>query len=174
LFAHSPTLTLPRYTQDNVIDKGQKKRAQVFGEPVAINDKQVRDSGYQVRQMDALIKAHGIPTRLVIRRWRLRPPYVTDPGRTGSEPPSCRRTTRSSITAPGCRAARWRPYFSGGRIRPRIRFVPRARRQPGGCRLGLDATATLAKGMRTFDTIENRGFILVGPPAVIHASTGPG
>jgi Phytochelatin synthase len=37
--------TIPRFTQDSVITKGKKTRAQVFGEPVAINGKDVRDFG---------------------------------------------------------------------------------------------------------------------------------
>src|SRR5262245_52855342 len=35
--------TLPRFTQDNVISKGQKTRAQVLGEPITINGKKIAD-----------------------------------------------------------------------------------------------------------------------------------
>jgi hypothetical protein len=45
---------VPRFTQDSVIDKGPKTRAQVLGEPVSIDGQQVRDFGYQLRQLDAL------------------------------------------------------------------------------------------------------------------------
>src|SRR5437867_3448095 len=41
--------TVPRFTQDNVIDKGPKTRAQVLGEPVIVDGKQTRDDGYQLR-----------------------------------------------------------------------------------------------------------------------------
>ena len=58
--------TIPRYTQDNVIVKGQKTRAQVLGEPVTINGKEVHDFGYQVRQLDEMLRANGLSTRLVI------------------------------------------------------------------------------------------------------------
>jgi len=37
---------LPRFTQDNVLDKGPKTRAQVFGEPVTIGGKQVQVSSF--------------------------------------------------------------------------------------------------------------------------------
>src|SRR6516162_11369761 len=57
---------LPRFTQDNVLDKGPKTRAQVFGEPVTIGGKQVKDFGFQLRQLDALLNANGLNTRLVI------------------------------------------------------------------------------------------------------------
>jgi hypothetical protein len=59
-------LVSPRFTQDNVIGKGQKKRAQVFGEPITINGKSVRDLGYQIRQLDEMLRANGAATRLVI------------------------------------------------------------------------------------------------------------
>lgn len=59
-------LTVPRYTQESVIAVGKKTRAQVFGEPVMINGKAMRDGGYQLRQLDQLLRAHGLDTRLVI------------------------------------------------------------------------------------------------------------
>src|SRR5262249_36089236 len=58
--------TIPRFTQDNVITNGQKTRAQVLGEPVTINGKQVTDFGYQVRQLDEMLRANGATTRLII------------------------------------------------------------------------------------------------------------
>src|SRR5689334_8734099 len=58
--------TVPRFTQDNVITKGQKTRAQVLGEPLAINGKQIRDFGYQVRQLNEMLRANGATTRLTI------------------------------------------------------------------------------------------------------------
>jgi hypothetical protein len=58
--------TVPRFTQDNVLTKGPKTRAQVLGEPVTINGKQIKDYGFQTRQFDELLKAHGLRTRLVI------------------------------------------------------------------------------------------------------------
>src|SRR6516165_3898094 len=57
---------LARFTQDNVLDKGPKTREQVFGEPVTIDGKQVQDFGFQLRQLDALLRANGLNTRLVI------------------------------------------------------------------------------------------------------------
>src|SRR5215467_8232919 len=57
---------IPRFTQDNVITKGQKTRAQVLGEPLTINGKQVQDFGYQVRQLDEMLRANGATTRLTI------------------------------------------------------------------------------------------------------------
>jgi hypothetical protein len=47
-------------------DKGKKTRAQVFGEPVAIDGKEVHDFGYQARQLDEMLRANGLTTRPVI------------------------------------------------------------------------------------------------------------
>jgi hypothetical protein len=54
--------TIPRFTQDNVITKGQKTRAQGLGEPITINGKQVTDFGYQVRQVDEILRANRVTT----------------------------------------------------------------------------------------------------------------
>ncbi len=59
-------LTVPRFTQDNVIGKGAKTRARVLGEPVAVDGKQVSDPGYQLRQFDELLRANDLVTRLVV------------------------------------------------------------------------------------------------------------
>jgi hypothetical protein len=154
-------LTLPRYTQDSVIDKGQKKRSQVFGEPVAIGNKQVPDSGYQVRQLDALIKAHGIPTRLVIVDGG-----VTDEQIRAELDQNLRRAGDYAIVNYRRRDV---GQQGGGHISPVGAYDRESDSflvldvNPGAARWVWMPTATLAKGMRTFDTIENRGFILVGP-----------
>jgi phytochelatin synthase len=58
--------SIPRFTQDNVITKGQKTRAQVLGEPLTLNGKQITDFGYQVRQLDEMLRANGVTTKLTI------------------------------------------------------------------------------------------------------------
>lgn len=59
-------LTVRRHTQESVIATGKKTRAQVFGEPSLIDGKLSRDGGYQLRQLDELLRAHRVETRLVI------------------------------------------------------------------------------------------------------------
>ena len=46
--------------------KAARLRAQVLGEPVTINGKEVHDFGYQVRQLDEMLRANGLSARLVI------------------------------------------------------------------------------------------------------------
>jgi phytochelatin synthase len=153
---------IPRYTQDNVIVKGQKTRAQVLGEPVTINGKQVHDFGYQVRQLDEMLRANGLSTRLVI---------VDD----SKSEPVIRADLVGSLEHPG-------DYVIVSYLREAVGQRGRGHISPLGAYdaqsdsfLVLDVnpsragwvwmpTATLVKGMRTFDTVENRGYILVNAP----------
>ena len=57
---------VPRYTQDGVIDKGRKTRAQVLGEPITNGGKATRDFGYQLRQFDEMLRGNGLTTRVVV------------------------------------------------------------------------------------------------------------
>ena len=152
---------VPRYTQDNVIAQGAKTRAQVLGEPRVIDGKTQRDFGYQLRQFDQLLRANGLATRAV----------VVDDNKPATE-------IRAELVA--------------GLMRPDDYVVVNYRREAVGQKGGghisplgaydaasdsflvLDVnpaaaswvwmpTATLVKGMRTFDTVENRGYVIVAP-----------
>lgn len=152
-------LTVPRFTQDNVIDKGPKTRSQVLGEPVLINGKSVQDFGYQTRQMDEMLRSNGLATRLVIVDDRKPEADIrTDLIQNLSTPGNYVIVTykRSAVGQQG-----------GGHISPVGAYD-----QQSDSFLVLDVnpssagwvwmpTSVLVKGMRTFDTIENRGYILV-------------
>jgi phytochelatin synthase len=153
---------IPRYTQDNVLVKSPKTRAQVLGEPVTINGKQVHDFGFQVRQLDALLRVNGLSTKLVI----------VDDAKSEAD---IRADLIENLEHPG-------DYVI-------ISYLREAVGQPGPGHLSplgaydaesdsflvLDVnpsragwvwmpTATLIKGMRTFDTVENRGYIVAHAP----------
>jgi hypothetical protein len=152
---------IPRYTQDNVTDKGPKTRAQVLGEPVTINGKQVQDFGMQVRQLDAVFIANGLHTRLVIvddkkSETEIRTDLVENLKHRGDYVIVSYR--RQAAGQQG-----------GGHISPLAAYD-----RDSDSFLILDVnpsasgwvwmpTANLIKGMRTFDTVENRGYILVAP-----------
>lgn len=59
-------LTVARFTQETVIQKGQKTRAQILGEPMLINGKMIRDGGYQLRQFDEMLRANQLKTKLMV------------------------------------------------------------------------------------------------------------
>ncbi len=152
---------VPRYTQDNVIAQGAKTRAQVLGEPVVIDGKPVRDFGYQLRQFARMLQGNGLSTRVV----------VVDDAKAVAE-------IRADLVA--------------NLMRPDDYVIVNYRREAVGQKGGghisplgaydavsdsflvLDVNpaaaswvwmpiATLIMGMRTFDTIENRGYVLVSP-----------
>jgi hypothetical protein len=148
-------------TQDNVITKGQKTRAQVLGEPVTINGKQVTDYGYEIRQLDEMLRANGVVTKLTIvdddkAEQDIRAELVDNLKRQGDY-----------VIVAFLREA------VGERGGPHISPVG-AYDAESDSFLILDVnpanadwvwmpTSALVNGMRTFDKIENRGYILVQP-----------
>ena len=150
---------VPRFTQDSVIDRGPKTRAQVLGEPITIGGKQVQDFGYQLRQFDAMLRANGLVTTVVV---------VDD---TRSEQ-AIRADLIDNLTHGG-------DYVivnykrdavgqkGGGHISPVGAYDAESNSflvldvNPAAAGWVWMPTATLVKGMRTFDTAENRGYVLV-------------
>lgn len=151
--------SIPRFTQENVIDKGQKTRSQVLGEPVSINGKQVRDLGYQLRQLDELLRANGLATRLTIvddnkSEDAIRVELAGNLKRSGDYVVVNYR--REAVGQRG-----------GGHISPLGAYDAESDSflvldvNPAAASWVWMPTATLVRGMRTFDTVENRGYILI-------------
>ncbi len=151
--------SVPRFTQDNVIDKGLKTRSQVLGEPVVINGKQTRDFGYQLRQLDEMLRAHELATRLVIVDDKqadadIRRDLVQNLQRTGDYVIVNYRRVEVGQTG-------------GGHISPLGAFDAESDSvlvldvNPASAGWVWMPVASLIRGMRTFDTVENRGYILV-------------
>jgi phytochelatin synthase len=154
-------LTVPRYTQDNVITKGRKTRSQVLGEPVTVDGKQVRDDGYQLRQFDELLRAHDLVTRLVVvddkkSEEEVRADFVENLKHAGDYVVVNYR--RKDVGQQG-----------GGHISPLGAYDAESDSvlvmdvNPASAGWVWMPIATLIKGMRTFDTVENRGYILIQP-----------
>lgn len=152
-------VTLPRFTQDNVIGKGSKTRAQVLAEPVIVNGRQIRDGGYQLRQLDELLRAHELDTRLV----------VVDDGKSAEE---IRADFAENLKRGGDYViVNYRRedvgQRGGGHISPLGAYDAESDSvlvmdvNPASAGWVWMPLATLVKGMRTFDTVENRGYILV-------------
>lgn len=151
--------SLPRFTQDNVILKGQKTRAQVLGEPMTINGKQVRDFGYQLRQFDEMLRANGLATRLV----------VVDDSQSEQDirldmAENLKRKMDFVIVNYQRKAV---GQTGGGHISPLGAYDPETDSflvldvNPTSAGWVWMPAATLVKGMRTYDTVENRGYIVV-------------
>jgi hypothetical protein len=151
--------SVPRFTQDNVIGKGLKTRSQVLGEPVIVNGKQSRDFGYQLRQLDELLHAHDLATRLV----------VVDDKQPDTD---IRRDLTENLQRAGDYViVNYRRnevgQTGGGHISPLGAFDAESDSvlvldvNPASAGWVWMPVASLIRGMRTFDTVENRGYILV-------------
>lgn len=150
---------VPRYTPDLVIAIGAKTRAQVLGEQVVINGKPVRDFGYQLRQFDQMLRANGLATRVV----------VVDKEKLDA---GIRVDLIASLSRPGEYAIvnYWREAVGqrgGGHISPLGAYDAASDSflvldvNPAAASWVWMPTTTLVQGMRTFDTVENRGYVLV-------------
>ena len=150
---------IPRFTQDSVIDKGPKTRAQVLGEPTSIGSKQVPDFGYQLRQFDAMLRGNGLATTVVV---------VDD-----ARPEQAIRTDLADNLARGGNyvVVNYRREAvgqkGGGHISPLGAYDAASDSflvldvNPAVAGWVWMPAVTLVKGMRTFDMTENRGYVLV-------------
>jgi hypothetical protein len=150
-----------RFTQESVIAKGRKTRAQVLGEPVIFNGRPIKDYGYQLRQLDELLRAHGLATRMVVVDDRVseaevRAALAENLARRGDFVVVNYR--RGSVGQGG-----------GGHISPLGAYDAVTDSflvldvNPAAAGWAWIAAPALIDGMRTFDSVENRGFILVSP-----------
>ena len=152
--------SLPRFTQDNVITAGLKTRAQVLGEAVAVRDgKPVRDFGYQLRQLDQMLRANGLTTRMVVvddakPEAEIRTELADNLKRAGDYVIVNYRREQVGQTG-------------GGHISPLGAYDAQSDSflvldvNPASAGWVWMPTATLVRGMRTLDTVENRGYVLV-------------
>jgi len=154
--------TLPRFTQDNVIAKGSKTRAQVLGEPVSIGGKQIKDFGYQTRQLDEMLQANGLKTRLVIvddnkSEQDIRADLIDNLKRSGDY--VIVSYLRKAVGQSG--AGHISPLGAYDSVSDSFLVLDVNPTSAGWVWM---PTTTLVRGMRTFDTVENRGYILINAP----------
>lgn len=150
---------VPRHTQDSVIEGGRKTRAQVLGEPITIGGKATRDFGYQLRQFDEMLRGNGLATRLV----------VVDSAMS-------ERVIRTDLVENLAHAGDYvivnyrrevAGQKGGGHISPLGAYDAASDSflvidvNPAAAGWVWMPTATLIAAMRTFDTVENRGYVLV-------------
>jgi hypothetical protein len=153
--------SLGRFTQDSVIEKAKKTRAQVLGEPVTIDGRTRPDFGFQLRQLDEMLRANGLSTKLVVvddamPEAQVRADLVEALGQRGHY-----------VIVAFQRKALGEPGF--GHISPLGAYD-----KASDSFLMLDVNpahvdwmwvpaSAMVKAMRTFDTVENRGYILIEP-----------
>ncbi len=150
---------LRKYTPHNVLTEQTKTRLEVLGKPIVIQGKQQRDFGLQLRQLAQVFRAHGLAVTTRVVDDQADAAQIT------------REIARNLATADNFVV---------------INYKRRALGQPGGGHISplgaydadsdsfliLDVNPTrapwvwvraadLIAAMRTFDTVENRGYLLV-------------
>jgi Phytochelatin synthase len=132
-----------------------------IGEPITIHGRQIKDFGYQLRQFDELLRAHDLVTRLSFvdeekAEDEIRRELVENLKRRGDYVVVNYR--REAVGQRG-----------GGHISPLGAYDAESDSflvldvNPASAGWVWMPTATLIRGMRTFDKFENRGYILVQP-----------
>ena len=151
-----------KYTPGNVLNERTKRRVEVLGKPIVTGGRLRPDFGLQLHQLAQALRAHGL--KAVVR--------VVDDGADAE-------TVRREIAA---NLARRDDYVL-------VNYARKALGQPGGGHISplgaYDArtdsflimdvnpnrapwvwvrAADLIAAMRTFDTVENRGYLLISDP----------
>lgn len=157
-----------RYTQNNVFIKSPKSRELVLGEELidaqgkAMTDNKGRmkkDRGFQLRQLGALLTAHNLNTKVRVVNQEMDADMIKTDMVANLKAPDdyvIVNYKRSVLSQPG-----------GGHISP-----VGAYHKPSDSFLVMDVTPNkadwiwvkadvLLNAMRTFDTVENRGYLLV-------------
>jgi hypothetical protein len=152
-------LSVPRFTQESVIAKGRKTRAQVLGEPITIDGKPQRDPGFQVRQLAELLQANGAQTRLVIADDKQSDKAIRDDLINNLQHAGDYVIVNYKRETVGQRG--------GAHLSPLGAYDAQSDAflvmdvNPANAGWVWMPAATLIKGMRTFDAVESRGYILV-------------
>lgn len=155
-------IAVPRFTQEGVIAKGLKTRAQVLGEPMPVHGKEIKDFGYQLRQFDEMLRANGLVTRMVVvsnekPEGEIRADLLANLAHAGDY--VAVNYQRAAVGQKG-----------GGHISPLAAYDAASDSvlvldvNPAAAGWVWMPLATLIKGMRTFDTVENRGYVLIERP----------
>lgn len=148
-----------RHTQESVVAKGRKTRAQVLGEPMPFHGRMIRDGGYQLRQFDEMLRANGATTRLTVADDQIADEQI-------------RRELIENLSQPGNYAIiNYRRDRAGqpggGHISPLAAYDSASDSflvldvNPSFARWSWMPASALIRAMRSLDVVENRGYILV-------------
>ena len=148
-----------KYTPNNVLNEGTKARVEVLGKPIVIDGEPKSDFGLQLRQLAQVLRSHG--ARVVTR--------VVD---EGADAAAIRRELAANLAAGDDfvlvnYARRSLGQQGGGHISPLGAYDERSDSflimdvNPNRAPWVWVGSDDLVAAMRTFDTVENRGYLLV-------------
>ena len=148
-----------KYTPNNVLNERTKTRLEVLGKPILIDGEPKSDFGLQLRQLAQVLRSHG--ARVVTR-------VVDD----GADAAAVRRELASNLATGDDfvlvnYARRSLGQTGGGHISPLGAYDERSDSflimdvNPNRAPWVWVGSDDLVAAMRTFDTVENRGYLLV-------------
>ena len=148
-----------KYTPNNVLNERTKTRLEVLGKPILIDGEPKSDFGLQLRQLAQVLRSHG--ARVVTR-------VVDD----GADAAAVRRELASNLATGDDfvlvnYARRSLGQTGGGHISPLGAYDERSDSflimdvNPNRAPWVWVGSDDLIAAMRTFDTVENRGYLLV-------------
>ena len=148
-----------KYTPNNVLNDRTKTRLEVLGKPILIGTEEKSDFGLQLHQLAQVLRSHGLE---VVTR-------VVD---SGADASAIRHEVAANLAARDdfvlvnyARSALGQP--GGGHISPLGAYDARSDSflimdvNPNRAPWVWVAADDLIAAMRTFDTVENRGYLLV-------------
>lgn len=148
-----------KYTQQNVYAAGTKNKQEILGKPVTVNGELKRDGGIQLRQFAGLLKANGLEAQL-----RVADSELQDEG-IKAELVANLKTKNDFVIVNFARKALGQQ--GGGHISPLGAYDEQSDSfllmdvNPNRASWVWVKSKDLIAAMRTFDTVENRGYLLV-------------
>lgn len=153
---------LGKYTPNNVLTAGTKSVAEVLGKPIEIEGEWKKDFGLQLRQLAQVLRAHGLTVTVrVVDDGAAAAPLVEELARNlaARDDYVLINYARKALGQTG-----------GGHISP-LAAYDRASDSflimdvnPNRAPWVWVGAADLIAAMRTFDTVENRGYLLISDP----------
>ena len=148
-----------KYTPGNVLTERTKSRIEVLGKPIEIGGKPVRDYGLQLRQLALVLRAHGLAATV----------RVVD---ADADDATIRRELARNLAARDDYvlvnyARKALGQTGGGHISPLGAYDEASDSflvmdvNPNRAPWVWVEAADLIAAMRTFDTVENRGYLLI-------------
>ena len=151
-----------KYTPGNVLTERTKSRIEVLGKPIEIGGRKVRDFGLQLRQLARVLSAHGLAVTVRVVD------EAADEGAIEREIARNLATRDDYVLVNYARRALGQK--GGGHISPLGAYDAASDSflimdvNPNRAAWVWVESADLIAAMRTFDTVENRGYLLISEP----------
>jgi hypothetical protein len=148
-----------KYTQRNLFKEGAKSKIEILGKPVAVKGDMKSDSGIQLRQLAALLSMHGLDVQLRIAGESLSDETIKAELIANLSSPDDYVLVNFTRKALG--------QMGGGHISPVAAYDDESDSflvmdvNPNRASWVWVKTKDLIAAMRTFDTVENRGYLLI-------------